>query len=91
MVDYLQVLLAAAMLWAPGLACTWAFAPRLDWAKFLAASVIVSLSVPTSTLYVAHVFFGVPITPMNAILVALTWTTLGLALGLWPRLERAVD
>lgn len=88
-VDPVQVVLGALVLWAPGLTFTWAFAPGLDWAKFLAASVIVALTVQPATIYLLNVFFSVPISPMNVILLSLALAAFGLAMGMRPRLEKA--
>lgn len=68
---------------------TWAFAPGLDWAKFIAASVVVALTLQPATMYVLNIFFGVPFSPMNVILACLAYATLALAIGLRPRLDRA--
>lgn len=88
-VDPLQLAIGGAVLWAPGLALAWAFLPSLDWAKFVAASVVISLSVPTATMFMLNVFFGIPISPFNLIVLNLGWAAVGLAAGLGPRLERA--
>lgn len=66
-----QLLVGGFVLWAPGLAWTWALTDGLDWAKFLAVSVVVALTVQPGAMYLGNVFFGVPITPTNTVLLAL--------------------
>lgn len=88
--DPVQLVLGTLVLWLPGLALTWALAPELDWAKFLAVSVVVALTVQPGIFYVLNVFFGIPITPANTILLALGLTALALAMAVKPRLERAL-
>ena len=85
----LQLLVGTLIIWAPGLALVWAFAPGLDWAKFTFASVVVAVSVTTATVYLLSVFLGLPITPMNFVLVSLAWAFFGLAWAAGPRLEKA--
>jgi hypothetical protein len=89
MVDPVQLVLGALVLWAPGLTWTWALAPELDWAKFAFASVIVAATVQPAAMYVLNVFLGVPIAPMNYVLLSLGLALLGLGWGLRPRLEAA--
>ncbi len=89
MADPLQVALGALVLWAPGLAWTWALAPGLDWAKFLFLSVIVAFTVQPATLYLLNVFLGVPITHLNIALLSLSLALLGLGWGARPRIEEA--
>lgn len=88
MADPVQVLLGIVVLWAPGLAWTWAIAPELDWAKFTFASIIVALSVQPAVVYLLNVFFALPISPLNVTLVSLALTAIALAVGGRPRLER---
>lgn len=87
MTDPVQLVLGALVLWAPGLAWTWALAPELDRAKFAFASVIVALTVQPFAMYLLNVFLGVPIAPMNYALLSLALALLGLAWGLRPRIE----
>lgn len=87
-VDWLQLVLGAAILWAPGLAWTWALAPGLDWAKFLAASVVVAASVQPAITYLLNVFFGMPVSPTNVVLICLALTAVAMAWAIGPRLER---
>lgn len=90
MPDPAQLVLAVIVLWLPGLAWTWALTDDLGWARFLVVSVVVALTVQPGIFYVLNVFFGVPITPANTILLALALTALALAMALKPRLERAL-
>ena len=87
--DLVQAALGLGVLWAPGLAWTWALAPGLDAAKFLAASVIVAASVQPGLAYVLNVFLGMPLTAVNVALLSLALTSLALAWAIGPRLERA--
>jgi predicted membrane-bound spermidine synthase len=89
MADPLQLALGTLVLWAPGLAWTWALVPELDLPRFAFVSVIAAFTVQPATLYVLNVFLGVPVTPANAALLALSLATAGLAVGLKPRLDRA--
>lgn len=89
MADPVQVVLGALVLWAPGVSWTWALAPGLDWAKFLFASVIVALTVQPAAMYLLNVFLGVPIAPMNVVLLSLGLALLALGWGVKPRLEKA--
>ncbi len=85
----LQFVLGVAILLAPGFALTCARAPQLDWAKFVAVSVVISLSIPPAVMYVLNIFFGVPFTLLNIVLIALSVAFLGLAGALRARLEPA--
>ena len=87
MVDWVQLALGAFVLWAPGLAWTWALAPDLDWAQFLTVSVITAASIQPAVMYTLNLFLGVAVSPMNVILLSLALTSLGLALAIRPRLE----
>lgn len=71
MADLAQLVVGALVLWAPGLAWTWALTEELGWARFLAVSVIVALTVQPGVMYLGSVFLGVPITPTNTVLLAL--------------------
>lgn len=88
--DPFYLVAGALVAWAPGAALVWAFLPGLDWAKGIAASVILAVSVPPAAMYLLTVFFGVDLSPMNLVLVALLFTALGLAWALRPRLEQAL-
>jgi hypothetical protein len=87
--DPVQAVLGALILWAPGLTWTWALVPGLDWAKFVFVSVIVALTIQPAAMYALNVFLGVPIAPMNYVLLSLGLALLGLGWGLRPRLETA--
>lgn len=89
MADLVQLVLGALVLWAPGLAWVWALAPELDWAKYLFASVIVAVTVQPFATYLLNVFLGVPIAPMNYVLLSLGLALLGLGWGLRPRIEES--
>lgn len=89
MAEILQLVAGILVLWAPGLAWTWALVDELDVPKFLFVSVIVALTVQPGLMYVGNVFLGVPITPTNTVLLALGLAALALGVGLRPRLERA--
>jgi uncharacterized membrane protein len=84
--DPLQLVLGVLVLWAPGLAMTWALAPGLDRPKLLFVSFVVALTVQPGLMYLGNVFFGVPITATNTVLMALALAFLGLAWGLRPEL-----
>ncbi len=88
MPDPVQLTLGLLVMVLPGLAWTWALAPDLDWAKFVVVSVVVALTIQPGIFYVLNVFFGVPITAANTILLALSLAALGLAVALGPRVER---
>lgn len=88
MVDWLQLALAAAVLWSPGLAWTWALLGDLDAPSFLAVSVVVALTLLGATLYVGSVFLQVPLRPSVYVFTALALASLGLARALAPRLDR---
>lgn len=90
MVDVVQLTLGSLVLWAPGLAWTWALVDGLDWAKFLSVSVIVALTVQPGTMYLLNVFLGFPVTAMNVVLLSLGLAMAGLSLGLAPVLEDAL-
>lgn len=90
MVDVVQLILGTLILWAPGITWTWALVDGLDWAKFLAVSVIVALTIQPGTVYVLNVFLGVPITAMNAALISLGLASLGLAWALREPVARAM-
>lgn len=89
MVDWLQLVLGGLVLWAPGLTWTWALVPELDWAQFLAVSVVAALTVGPGAMYLLNVFLGFPITPTNATLLSLALASLGAAWAIRPRLEKA--
>lgn len=89
MLEPLQWLLGGLVLLSPGFAITWAFAPGLDAAKFVAAGVIVALSIQPATMYVLNIFLGVPFTPMNVVLLCLSFAGLAAAAGLGKRLDRS--
>lgn len=89
MVDVAQLVVGVLVLWAPGLAWTWALVEGLDWAKFLFVSVVVAFTVQPGIMYVGNVFFGFPVTATNTVLLALGLALLGVAWALRPRLEAA--
>jgi hypothetical protein len=86
--DPAQLVVGALVLWAPGLAWTWALADDLDVPRFLFVSVIVALTFQPGAMYLGNVFLGIPITPMHTVLLALGLAMLGLGWALRPRLER---
>lgn len=88
-VDVAQLVVGVLVLWAPGLAWTWALVEGLDWAKFLFLSVVVAFTVQPGVMYIVHVFFGFPLTVMNTVLLSVGLALLGLAWALRPRLEAA--
>lgn len=88
MVDPVQLVLGVVVLWAPGLAWTWALVPGLDWAKFTAVSVVVALTVQPGALYLLHVFMAVPLTAANGALLSLALASLALAWALRRELVR---
>ncbi len=87
MVDVPHLVAGALVLWAPGLAWTWALVDGLDWAKFVFVSVIVALTVQPFFMYLGSVFLGVPITPTNTVLLALGLAALAAGLALRSRLD----
>lgn len=89
MVDPVQLVAGALVMWAPGLAWTWALAPGLDWAKFLAVSVVVALTVQPGVMYLGSVFLGIPISPMNTVLLSLGLAALALGWRVRSTLDEA--
>lgn len=89
MVDVVQLVVGGLVLWAPGLAWTWALTDGLDWAKFVAVSVVVALTVQPGMMYLGNVFLGVPITPTNTVLLSLGLASLAAGWALRPRMRAA--
>lgn len=89
MVDLAHLVAGAFVLWAPGLAWTWALVDGLDWAKFLFVSVVVALTVQPLFMYLGNVFLGVPITPTNTVLLSLGLAALAAGVRVRPELEAA--
>lgn len=87
--DPLQVVVGTVLVLAPGFALALAFLPRLDPPKFIVVGVILALTVTPASVYVLDLYLGVPITPMNFVLVSLAWTAFAGAWWLRPRLHRA--